>query len=71
MPEPQSNIQLKNQFKDQKILVTGGAGFLGKQVIAQLVAGGANPDLITVPRSKDNELRSLAVSEKIVQGQDR
>ena len=33
----------KLQFKDQKILVTGGAGFLGKQVIAQLIARGASP----------------------------
>ena len=48
----------KLQFKDQKILVTGGAGFLGKQVIAQLIARGASPDLITVPRSKEFDLRS-------------
>jgi GDP-L-fucose synthase len=62
MPESQANFQLKpDHFKNQKILVTGGAGFLGKQVIAQLVATGANPDLITVPRSKEHDLRSLAV----------
>ena len=59
--------QSKLQFKDQKILVTGGAGFLGKQVIAQLIAAGASKDLITVPRSKDDDLRSLAVCEKGVQ----
>ena len=62
--------QSKLQFKDQKILVTGGAGFLGKQVIAQLIAAGASKDLITVPRSKDDDLRSLAVCEKVVQDQD-
>ncbi len=62
--------QSKMQFKDQKILVTGGAGFLGKQVIAQLVASGASPDLITVPRSKNDDLRSQAICEKVVQGQD-
>lgn len=66
MLENQSNMQ----FKDQKILVTGGAGFLGKQVIAQLVAAGANPDLIAVPRSKHDDLRSQATCEKVVQGQD-
>ncbi|MCA6558457.1 MAG: NAD-dependent epimerase/dehydratase family protein, partial [Pseudanabaena sp. M114S2SP2A07QC] len=60
----------KLQFKDQKILVTGGAGFLGKQVIAQLIARGASPDLITVPRSKEFDLRSLDICEKVVQGQD-
>jgi GDP-L-fucose synthase len=61
---------LDNQVKDQKILVTGGAGFLGKQVIAQLIAAGASQELITVPRSKDDDLRSLANCEKVVQGQD-
>ena len=60
----------KLQFKDQKILVTGGAGFLGKQVIAQLIKAGASPDLITAPRSKEFDLRSLATCERVVQGQD-
>lgn len=60
----------ENQFTNKKILVTGGAGFLGKHVIAQLTASGANPDLITVPRSKDHDLRSLAACEQVVQGQD-
>lgn len=59
-----------DHFADQRILVTGGAGFLGKRVIAQLVAYGANPDLITVPRSKSDDLRSLDICEKVVQGQD-
>jgi GDP-L-fucose synthase len=57
-------------IKEQKILVTGGAGFLGKRVIAQLVDAGANPDLITVPRSQSDDLRSLTVCERVVQGQD-
>ena len=60
----------ENQFANKKILVTGGAGFLGKHVIAQLTASGANPDLITVPRSKEHDLRSLAACEQVVQGQD-
>lgn len=61
---------LENQFKDKKILVTGGAGFLGKRVIAQLINAGASKDLITVPRSKDHDLRSLTTCESVVQGQD-
>jgi GDP-L-fucose synthase len=61
---------MNNHFANQKILVTGGAGFLGKRVIAQLVAAGANPELITVPRSKDDDLRSLTTCERVVQSQD-
>jgi GDP-L-fucose synthase len=70
MLETQSNLTLATPFPEQKILVTGGAGFLGKRVIAQLVAAGANPDLITVPRSKDHDLRSQSICEQVVQGQD-
>lgn len=61
---------LENQFRNKKILVTGGAGFLGKQVVAHLLAGGASPDLITTPRSRDCDLRSLANCENVVKGQD-
>ncbi|ELS31472.1 MULTISPECIES: GDP-L-fucose synthase family protein [Pseudanabaena] len=70
MLENQSNFHFKDRFKNQKILVTGGAGFLGKRVIAQLIDAGANPDLITVPRSHELDLRSLANCEKVVQDQD-
>jgi GDP-L-fucose synthase len=57
-------------FSTQKILVTGGAGFLGKQVIAQLLNAGANLDNISVPRSKTCDLRRLEHCEAAVAGQD-
>lgn len=55
---------------DKQILVTGGAGFLGKQVIEQLIQAGANPDKITVPRSRDRDLRDLDNCTEAVKNQD-
>ncbi|MDJ0635845.1 MAG: GDP-L-fucose synthase [Xenococcaceae cyanobacterium MO_188.B29] len=57
-------------LSDKRILVTGGAGFLGKQVIDQLLLAGANPDKFTVPRSRDCDLCNLENCHKAVQGQD-
>jgi GDP-L-fucose synthase len=55
---------------DKKILVTGGAGFLGKQVVHQLQQAGASPDHITIPRSRTCDLRSMAHCQAAVKGQD-
>lgn len=57
-------------LENQRILVTGGAGFLGQQVVSKLLAAGANKDLITIPRSRQHDLRSLAVCEDLTKGQD-
>ncbi|MEB3161766.1 MAG: GDP-L-fucose synthase [Prochlorothrix sp.] len=57
-------------LSDRRILVTGGAGFLGRQVVAQLIAAGAQQDKITTPRSRDCDLRQLSACEQAVQGQD-
>ncbi len=54
----------------QRILVTGGAGFLGRQVLQQLVTAGANAEKITVPRSHDCDLRQLHHCQQAVEQQD-
>ncbi len=53
----------------KQILVTGGAGFLGRQVVAQLVAAGADPAKIAVPRSRDCDLRQMDDCRRAVDGQ--
>ncbi len=57
-------------LSDKRILVTGGAGFLGKQVVAQLIAAGAKPEKITVPRSKDYNLCQWEACQRAVDQQD-
>jgi GDP-L-fucose synthase len=55
---------------DKKILVTGGAGFLGKQVVDQLIQHGAKLENISIPRSRQQDLRQLSACQEVVQNQD-
>ncbi|HEY9617884.1 MAG TPA: GDP-L-fucose synthase [Microcoleaceae cyanobacterium] len=54
----------------KRILVTGGAGFLGKQVIQQLGMAGADLAKVTVTRSRDYDLRQLDHCQRAVDQQD-
>ncbi|MDY6941280.1 MAG: GDP-L-fucose synthase [Cyanobacteriota bacterium] len=57
-------------LQDKRISVTGGAGFLGRQVVAQLEAAGANPDKITVPRSSEYDLCLMENCQRAAAHQD-
>ncbi len=54
MPKP--NAKTNNFWPQQKVVVTGGAGFLGSFVVEKLRARGAGE--IVVPRSADCDLRN-------------
>jgi GDP-L-fucose synthase len=55
---------------NQRILVTGGAGFLGRQVVEQLCLAGADRAKIMIPRSQDCDLRQMSSCQRAVDQQD-
>jgi len=57
-------------LSQKRIVVTGGAGFLGRQVVDQLLKAGANPDKIYIPRSRDADLRILENCQRVAGQQD-
>ncbi|NEP55606.1 MAG: GDP-L-fucose synthase [Symploca sp. SIO2G7] len=60
----------KLDLSKKRILVTGGAGFLGRQVIEQLRQAGADQHKITIARSRNYDLRSLEGCQRVVEEQD-
>lgn len=60
----------KLDLRDQRILVTGGAGFLGRQVVDQLCQAGADRAKIAIPRSRDCNLLNLENCQRAVDHQD-
>jgi len=57
-------------LSNKQILVTGGTGFLGRQVIDQLVKAGADANKIAVTRSRDCDLRIMENCQRAANQQD-
>lgn len=57
-------------FTNKKILLTGGAGFLGQYVLQELIKKGVKKENIFIPRSKTCDLKILEDVKKAVKGKD-
>lgn len=57
-------------WSDKKILITGGAGFFGSQVVSQLIQKGVKKENILIPRSRDIDLRKWENCVRVVKGSD-
>lgn len=61
---------MSNFWQNKKVLITGGAGFLGKNVIAGLIQRAVNKENILAPSFENYDLRKMEDCLKAVRGAD-
>jgi GDP-L-fucose synthase len=57
-------------WSDKKILITGGAGFFGSEVVRQLQEKGVRKEDLLIPRSKDIDMRKWENCTRVVRDRD-
>lgn len=60
----------KKFWSDKKVLITGGAGFLGSHIVEQLERSGIQDLEIIIPRSSKYDLRKKNIAKKLTKGID-
>ncbi len=61
---------MNNELKTKRILITGGAGFLGSFVVERLIQRGVKREDLRIPRSRDCDLRIWENCVRAVDGID-
>jgi len=58
---------MHNFWQNKKVLVTGGAGFLGNYVVKELVSCGVDKKNISIPVFPESDLRKMEDCKRAVQ----